>query len=276
MTSKQRNRLNQIARSAGLTIAKSMEAIEKIILETAANPNARSVNFIKAQRAKVLQAIYAHEQIIIPSATRAVLSSYQIGSINTRDRISAFLGLANGQPFSATEQQALQFVIETTTNRIKDADASVVKRTDELFRKLSMEQAYQFTAPDTYKTSAEILKQSLVDSNLTWTGTIDDGADRLGIRLMELNGKNYDLSKYTEMVIKTETSNAHTQGVKTRMLENGLDVVEVTEHGSTCDICGPYEGNKYSLTGSTPGLPILDVEPPFHPNCEHLITASVV
>jgi len=45
--------------------------------------------------------------------------------------------------------------------------------------------------------------------------------------------------------------------------------VQVSSHGTVCEICAQYEGKVYSISGKTLGYPILDARTPFHPNCEH-------
>jgi hypothetical protein len=50
--------------------------------------------------------------------------------------------------------------------------------------------------------------------------------------------------------------------------------VRINNVNTTTPICLQYEGKVFSLTGQTPGLPVLKIRPPFHPNCRHRILAT--
>ena len=51
----------------------------------------------------------------------------------------------------------------------------------------------------------------------------------------------------------------------------GSDLVQVSSHNTTCDICAQYEGKIYSINGVSKDFPRLEEEPPYHPNCRHLL-----
>lgn len=89
-------------------------------------------------------------------------------------------------------------------------------------------------------------------------------------KFININGRNYDLRKYSKMVARTRIRVMQTQAVEESMLEYNADLVQISRHGTVCDICGKYEGNVYSQFGKTPGFPVLPRGvPPWHPNCEH-------
>ena len=54
--------------------------------------------------------------------------------------------------------------------------------------------------------------------------------------------------------------------------EDGYDIVELSVSGNSCDECAKWEGQIFSLTGATPGIPtkqdLIDAGV-FHPNCTH-------
>ena len=94
--------------------------------------------------------------------------------------------------------------------------------------------------------------------------------------LIDKGGKEWTLDRYTEMLIRTKTVEARNAGLSNRILENDGDLVEVSSHGSECELCGPWEGQILSLTGKTPGYPTVDeatADGLFHPNCRHAINA---
>jgi hypothetical protein len=79
--------------------------------------------------------------------------------------------------------------------------------------------------------------------------------------------RKWNLSTYSNMVIRTTTGEAQNRAVANTVLGRGLDLVRVDEHPHEPDICTPYQGRVFSLSGTTPGYPPLDRIPPFHPNC---------
>lgn len=91
-----------------------------------------------------------------------------------------------------------------------------------------------------------------------------------------INGKNYKMGKYAEMVARTEMRKAGSKATKELCREYDNDLIEVSDHGTDTEICQIYEGNVYSLNGQTPGYDIIDMLPPFHPNCQHSILPTSV
>jgi hypothetical protein len=96
--------------------------------------------------------------------------------------------------------------------------------------------------------SAQILRQGLISS-------------------VDKAGRHWKLSTYSANVIHTTTREAITAGTVDGMKATGRDLVEVFEHAHPCDLCSPYLGKTYSLTGKTPGYTILLKKPPYHMNC---------
>jgi len=86
--------------------------------------------------------------------------------------------------------------------------------------------------------------------------------------LIDRGGKRWKVDRYAEMLVRTHIIKANNSGFVNRLLENGLELVEMSHHASACPICQPYEGKLFTLTGKNkkygkaPDLPI-------HPNCKH-------
>lgn len=90
------------------------------------------------------------------------------------------------------------------------------------------------------------------------------------------NGKtrNYKPTGYMKMLARTEMRMIQTQAVKDRCREYQNDLVQISTHDRFCQICAPFEGQIYSLSGKHPIYPPVQDEPPFHPNCEHNINPT--
>lgn len=96
-----------------------------------------------------------------------------------------------------------------------------------------------------------------------------------GVTKITVNGRNYDPAYYAELVARTRTREAVTQGTINTAHEFGVDLVQVSYHASSCPVCVPFQGRVYSLRGETEGFPRLDRRPPFHPNCAHVLVCRV-
>lgn len=94
--------------------------------------------------------------------------------------------------------------------------------------------------------------------------------------LTDRGGRSWTLDRYADMLARTKLVEARNTGLQNKMLENGYDLVEVSNTGSTHEECARWEGEILSLTGQTPGYPtVADAEADglFHPNCQHALNA---
>lgn len=86
--------------------------------------------------------------------------------------------------------------------------------------------------------------------------------------LIDRGGKRWKIDKYAEMLVRTHVIKANNAGIRNRLLENKVDLVEFSQHAKACPICLPHEGKTYSLTGKSKKHPAAP-DIPIHPNCRH-------
>ena len=113
---------------------------------------------------------------------------------------------------------------------------------------------------DALKTVSASVQQKLVDQGLS---AITDRA-----------GKKWSFDTYANMLVRTKAVESRNAGLANKMLQNGYDLVQVSDHGSSHPACADWEGEILSVTGNTPGYPTLDqatADGLFHPNCQHSI-----
>ena len=87
-------------------------------------------------------------------------------------------------------------------------------------------------------------------------------------------GRNWDLSSYAEMCVRTVGSHAALQGHVDRQIEVGEDLVKVSTIGTTCPICQRWQGVVLSISGNHPKYHSLEQAKAaglFHPNCKHTL-----
>lgn len=88
-------------------------------------------------------------------------------------------------------------------------------------------------------------------------------------------GRNWKVENYAEMLTRTITRQAVTEGAITRYAAHGVELIQVSSHATSCPICGPMQGKIMRIDGSTEPVDGVSVDalqlPPFHPNCRHVI-----
>lgn len=97
------------------------------------------------------------------------------------------------------------------------------------------------------------------------------------VEIVGKDGKKraYDPKKYAELVARTRTSEAVTEGAINGGVEAGLTLFRWSVHYDACPICQQYQGKIYSIDENDPDFPRLEARPPIHPHCEHRLTAVV-
>ena len=94
-----------------------------------------------------------------------------------------------------------------------------------------------------------------------------------------VGSKSYKASTYAEMLARTHLRVAFTRGTTMRLSEHGVDLVQVSAHGTVCPNCEEFENKVFSISGSSDVYPPLDLLPnggtPFHPYCMHVLSGFV-
>lgn len=92
------------------------------------------------------------------------------------------------------------------------------------------------------------------------------------------NGALVNVASYAEMAIRTSSKKAMLTAEGARNQEWGVTTIQITQHGSTCPLCSPWQGrvlidDVYSggkpQDGPYPLLSQAMAEGLFHPNCRH-------
>jgi hypothetical protein len=200
-------------------------------------------------------------------ATLSIAGGYQIGAQ------SADVSMLEALPPDVAEKlieprfangankAAMQALQAATEQRLQESVRTVGRSVDDVFRRVGLEEVKLGTAAGlTRRETSNRIVSKLVDEGLT--------------SFVDRAGRRWKLDVYAGMVARTTQREAVTLGVVDRMLQIGLDLVTVSKHAGSCDICKDYEGKTYSLTGHTEGFEVMTVFPPFHPNCRHMIGAA--
>lgn len=167
--------------------------------------------------------------------------------------------------FGGIHDRAVALLADNAAGRLDSAAELVGRRTGDAFRAAALRETGKgLAAGESRLTVSKALERRLVEEGVTdaLTGFVDAAERRWG------------LDVYARMVARTTTREAVTRGTVNRLEEHGLDLVTVSDHGTDTELCQEFEGNTYSLSGDTPGYDVLEEEPPFHPNCQHVLTPA--
>lgn len=186
-----------------------------------------------------------------------VRGAYAFGiqlSADPKGRTSADFG-------GALHQQALEVLGDNLRRRLQDTTILIGRRVEDVFRREGLRHTalHQIQAT-TRKEASKALEEALIKRGLS---AFTDKA-----------GREWSLGTYTKMAIRTTTREAASEGTRHGMIDRGYDLIAITSHKHKHDVCSPYDGKTFSLTGQTPGYPVIDRLPPFHPNCAHVATVS--
>jgi len=95
-------------------------------------------------------------------------------------------------------------------------------------------------------------------------------------RFVQAGRYKYKAEYYARMVGRVKFHEAHSTAALSQARNYDTDLVIVSSHNTTTSICLPFEGKVFSINGRDKRFPVLDLYPPFHPNCLHLIYPQFV
>jgi hypothetical protein len=91
--------------------------------------------------------------------------------------------------------------------------------------------------------------------------------------LIDSGGKLWKPSNYAGMYARTRGRDAQTETHIAQLKEEGINTVQISNHGTDTPICLQYEGKVFALGPNDMGLDVLPYGPTYHPNCKHRISA---
>lgn len=195
--------------------------------------------------------------------------------------VKHFMGYKNAQTLTREQTDIVQKLTMNLMGELSDASVVVLsslenailgRQENDVFRRVGLELVanIQATGRSTAATVPEFVKI----------------LQREGVTaFVDRAGRNWSLHTYASMVTRTTSRQAEVLAVLTADPEH--DLYKISSHGTTCALCGPYEGRVYSKSGTDPVFPPLasafgKVDPAgpddlsntwlnIHPNCLHVL-----
>jgi Phage minor capsid protein 2 len=178
--------------------------------------------------------------------------------------------LAGARPPGAILRATIDELAQGVILRLDGSLDTVGRQFDDVFRQVGLQQASrQLTRELPRQAAADLMAKELQSRGLT--GFVDRA------------GRRWRLATYSDMALRTTAAEAANRGVAEAMSATGRDLVRVnrpeghdcTHHPNDPDNpCRKLEGKVLSLFGQTPGVPVLEKLPPFHPYCAHFVAPA--
>jgi len=195
---------------------------------------------------------------------------YKIGAneaIEQLDNIGAEIGVKQG--FNRIHQQAIAALVDDASRAFGESMTGVARSAQLLLGKISRETLTQKIAEGVIGGKARAEVGKIIKGTLRAQG-LD--------ALIDKGGHSWTLDRYADMLFRTKVVEARNRGLINRMVENNYDLVQVSSHPDTCEMCASWQGKILSARGQTPGYPtVADAENEglFHPNCRHAINVLI-
>jgi len=106
-----------------------------------------------------------------------------------------------------------------------------------------------------------------------WSKLLQDVDD---LHFVQAGKFKYTPSYYAELVTRVKFHEAHSYATIDQCANYDTDLVQISSHNTTTHICIPFEGNVYSISGTSKLFPPLFDTPPYHPNCLHLMYPTFI
>ena len=182
---------------------------------------------------------------------------YRRAGINVRRR--------EREVFSQVHREAVRAITESMLDVMSTAAQQIGRRADDVFRR----EGIQAVAQGIAEGRARVDVSREIERRLIAAGR-PDFIDKLG--------RHWPLDRYAEMVARTTTREATTQGTVNRLREHGIQLAQVSAHHAA-DFCIYYENVIVSIGPEPhpvyPPISAINGGPPFHPRCVHVLTPFV-
>ncbi len=155
---------------------------------------------------------------------------------------------------------AIDVLVQDTTVRLTAGNASLQKNIKGVLTQ-------KFAAGQTVTQAKQQIVEQIYGAN--------------GTGKMTIKGRNLDPTKYAEMIARTSTREATNTASKLETQAVGSDLMQMSFHSPTCEICGPLQGRVYSISGSSNIYPPLEAAwgtngyAVVHPNCRHVFSPYI-
>ena len=157
--------------------------------------------------------------------------------------------------FAQIHQRAIDVIAQNMFDNLRQATQYAGRRIQDEFRRAGIDtMGEKYTEGLTWRETAKRLQDRLLTQGLTGF------KDKLG--------REWRLDSYAQMVARTTSREIATVATLNTCQEADIDLIQISSHYPTCEICAPLQGKVFSISGNDKRYPKLEEEytPPIHPN----------
>lgn len=292
------DRLNELVRSgvifdayfsAQVKLENIIHEIEQVGVPTT-DAEFRRLKNLESQVNNITTAL---EKIGMRTIPKGVNAAYRNIQLQHADAIADILpeDIEFQASFSKVDQRKVAIFAESILTDLNAAAEGSAKKIKNILRRT------QLLGETDVKLSQALQTEQIVGSSIReMTGVVRDIIEEeigknggfVTIRGKDGIERRYQLSKYSELVVRTRTREVATAAVKQTMAsaatELGVEpIVEITTHPHEPDICTEFlrrsVNNRFALVPNHPVYPYIETAggggPPWHPNCLHVATPFI-
>lgn len=202
-------------------------------------------------------------------AAHYIPQAYRIGAKQDDELLRRLLGSEYSGTFTQLHRSAAQVAAETAALDFGAVADALEKTYTGYISRIQIEGARRAIATEIgggiiEGASRQTVAKRLVD---VLRENTNDGMITVGKVTMRADS-------YADLLARTVSRAARTEGTINRLKENDIDLVIVSNTGAV-DFCREYEDQIFSLSGNDSRFPVLTDRPPFHPNCTHTLEPFV-
>lgn len=222
----------------------------------------------KIRKARTLAAIKIQLQELgdnVDAWVKAEIPQYYLDGANVaiQDLKKMGVDLSGPKGLAPINKEAIAALVDETSTAFAQSLTAIQRNAQALLGDAVKQQLNFIIADGTLtgearKTVAASIKRAIEDNGIS--------------ALTDKAGKNWSFDTYAEMLVRTKAVEARNIGLQNKMLQNGYDLVQVSDHNSSHEACANWEGAILSITGNTPGYDTTDQAESdglMHPNCQH-------
>lgn len=136
---------------------------------------------------------------------------------------------------SGLNTNQINIIVDNLTQQLNFATANVGRRCNDLIRQATLEAtAKKLTTGQTVREMQKELAKRLLSENVT--------------SIKYSNGTEHNIKDYASMVSRTTTAETQNIAQFVQGKDWGYDLVRMTSHSPTCEICAMYQGRVYATT----------------------------
>lgn len=165
-------------------------------------------------------------------------------------------------------ERAAQAIRDDIVSELTDVRTRITRLPDDVYKAIAPHGAiYQVLDNDVTPAQAQAM---------AWRVFVSQGITGF----TDKSGRNWSLSAYVEMAVRTAAQRAYNDSHLARMQALGVEYFTVPDSGHPCPLCFPWQGRV--LTAREIPNPVIHVDGTiaeataaglFHPNCKHPLTA---